>query len=83
MEYEVKTKEEALNLLKGIAASIAQQEVDAAQIATQFSIDHKIFEQMIKDAMQLAMFGELQRLLMDPFLKKFEEKDDEDEEEEK
>ena len=82
MEYEVKTKEEALNLLKGIAASIAQQEVDAAKVATQFSIDHKIFEQMIKDAMQLAMFGELQRLLMDPFLKKFEEKDGEDEEEE-
>lgn len=82
MEYEVKTKEEALNLLKGIAASIAQQEVDAAKVATQFSIDPKIFEKMVTDAMTLAMFGELQKLFMEPLLKKFEEKDGEDEEEE-
>ena len=78
MEYEVKTKEEALNLLKGIAASIAQQEVEAAQIATQFSIDHKIFEQMIKDAMGFAMLREVQKLLMDPFLKKLEENEEEE-----
>lgn len=80
MEYEVKTKEEALNLLKGIAASIAQQEVEAAQVASQFSIDPKIFEQMIKDAMQLAMFGVLQKLLTEPFLKKLKENDEEEEE---
>lgn len=78
MEYEVKTKEEALNLLKGIAASIAQQEVEAAQVASQFSIGHEIFEQMLKDAMQLAMFGVLQKLLMEPFLKKLEENDEEE-----
>lgn len=80
MEYEVKTKEEALNLLKGIAASIAQQEVEAAQVASQFSIDPKIFETMIKDAMALAMLGVMHKLLMDPFLKKLEENDEEEEE---
>ena len=69
-------------MLKGIAASIAQQEVDAAKVATQFSIDPKIFEKMVTDAMTLAMFGELQKLFMEPLLKKFEEKDDNEEEEE-
>lgn len=39
MEYEIKTRKEALNLLRGIAASIAQQEVEAAQIVTQFDIN--------------------------------------------
>lgn len=80
MEYEVKSKEEALIFLKGIAASIAQQEVEAAQIANQFNISPSMFEQMIKDAMQIAMFEVMQKLLMEPLLKKLEEKDDEEEE---
>lgn len=79
MEYEVKSKEEALIFLKGIAASIAQQEVEAAQIANQFNITPNIFEQMVKDAMQLAMFEVMQKLLMEPLLKKLEEKDEEEE----
>lgn len=79
MEYEVKSKEEALIFLKGIAASIAQQEVEAAQIANQFNISPGMFEAMIKDAMQLAMFEVMQKMLMGPLLKKLEEKDEEEE----
>lgn len=80
MEYEVKSKEEALIFLKGIAASIAQQEVEAAQIANQFNISPSMFEQMVKDAMQLAMLEAMQKILMEPLLKKLEEKDDDEEE---
>ena len=80
MEYEVKTKEEALNFLKGIAASIAQQEIEAAQIANQFNIDPGAFGAMVESAMKFAMLEVIKKHLTEPFLKKLEEKDEEEEE---
>lgn len=55
MEYKIKTRKEAFNLLRGIAASIAQQEVDAAQIIAQFDIHPDVVDYLIKKAIMLAM----------------------------